>query len=252
MTSPTRLVWGLAGHPEPTGAVANLFADRPGMCVMCGLSADRTADAARATGANFTDQYLYRRPDSDRICPACVWCCSGKPPATLRMWTVVAAIGATLPDNHPKCWLPSQPGLCLTNRAAPGVVADILAAPPEGAWLVTVATSGQKHVLPYGKVNHGGPEWTVRMENTTITSNAPTWRRVLGHAATLRAARHTGDDLAAGRPTLAAIRTADDLDTWNHHHAGLADHVGSPLLDLALWCLTKETIHDHAHAAPVA
>lgn len=112
--------------------------------------------------------------------------------------------------------------------------------------MVTVATSGQKHVVPYGTVNTGR-QWTVRMESTSVTSNPDEYSMVLCAAAALRAAGHRASDITNGVPTMAAVKTRADLDHWHTHHTILAPYTGAPLLALALWSLTKETIHDHTH-----
>lgn len=91
--TPTRLVYDLAGRPALAESMQKLMADVPAVCGVCGLHADRTAPTDRALGDNFTDRKMFRDERSPRVCPACVWCCSGKPPATLRLWTIVAATG---------------------------------------------------------------------------------------------------------------------------------------------------------------
>jgi hypothetical protein len=238
------LVWELAGRPAPIASIAKLLSG-PGLCVMCGRHDPSTAPASRALGSNFTDHDLYTRGDADRVCPACLWCCSGKPPASMRMWTVVAAPGLVLPQSHEKAFVTGA-GLCLTNRADPGPVIGMLSRPPPGEWVVSVATSGQKHVVPYARVNRGRGVWTVRLENTNVTSDPDEWSTVLTHAASLRAAGHHPDAVLTGDPSMAAIRTAGDLAWWRSHAGPLARYRHAPLLTLALWCLTKGTIPDHA------
>lgn len=242
MTSmtPTRLVYDLAGRPALAESMQKLMADVPAVCGVCGSHADRTAPTDRALGDNFTDRSMFRDERSSRVCPACVWCCSGKPPATLRLWTIVAAPGVDLGPSQPKAWLQDTPGLLLTNRANPAPVAAILADPPDGPWLVTVAVSGQKHVLPYGTVNSGPGQWAVRMEATTVTATPDQWRHVHGHAAALRRLGVPADCVAAGTP--GGIRTAEQLATWRRHADQLTPWVGSPLLNLALWTITKGTL----------
>ena len=239
--TPTRFVYDLAGRPALVASVAAMLTDTPGaVCAVCAEPADRTAAVDKALGANFTDRTMFRDSRSSRVCQACVWCCSGKPPATLRMWTIVAAPGVDLGPSQPKAWLQNTPGLLLTNRADPAPVARILADPPAGPWLVTIAVSGQKHVLPYGHVNHGSGRWAVRMENTTITADPGQWRHVHHHARALRQLGVPADCVAAGTP--GGIRTADQLTAWRTHAGQLTQWVGSPLLHLALWTLTKGTL----------
>lgn len=240
MTSASRLVWRLSGNPAPPGG----YAEDVGVCVICGETG-ATVDTRKALGPNYTDHDLFVAPWSTRVCTACLWVCSGKPPSTLRMWSVVAAENA--PANQEKCWLPTRPGLCLTNRANVRPVADTLLTPPPGEWLVCVAISGQKHVVPYGRVNTGPGAWLVRMENTTFAGDPAVWRVVLGAAARLRRAGHSADDILHGRYTVAAVKTREAFDLYRAESTVLQPHVTSPLLELALWCLTKESTDDYAN-----
>lgn len=245
MTAPTRLVWELAGSPAPVESMAKLLTDTPAVCAVCGERSPRTATAGRALGTNFTDRSMFHDTRSDRVCPACLWCTSGKPPATLRMWSLIAAPGVDVGPSHEKAFLQDTPGLTLLNRANPAPIAHILAHPPAGPWLVTVAVSGQKHVLPYGTVNHGPGRWTVRMENSTLTATPGEWATVHCHALALRKLGVPADDIRTGIPRY--LKTADDLTTWHYHNTRLTPWVGAPLLDLALWTITKGTMTDEQH-----
>lgn len=196
----------------------------------------------RALGANFVDRTMFRGPLSTRLCMACLWCCSGKPPSTLRMWSIVAAPDVDLGPSHEKAFLRDTPGLLLTNRADPAPIARILADPPAGEWLATVAVSGQKHVLPYAVVNRGAGPWQVRMENTIVAATPETWRQVHVHARALRGLGVPADDVRVGAPRY--LKTRESFDAWRGHAAPLEPYLGSPLLDLALWTITKGTLDD--------
>ena len=240
MTAATRLVWALAGSPEVAAAsVAKLLVDYEAACAMCGAIEPQTAQADKALGANFADR-SHMRHGGDRICRACLWCCSGKPPATLRMWTVIAAPGETLPDSHPKAWLQDTPGLALINRANPAPLAATLAHPPAGEWLVSVAISAQKHVLPYAVTNRGDGTWTIRVEDHNITATPAQWAHVHRHAMALRKLGVPAEDVEAGTPRY--ITTPDALAMWREHNAELRPWLGSPILSLALWTITKGTM----------
>src|SRR5690606_7540789 len=132
-----RMVWQLAGRPA--AQATGLFTDTAAPCAMCGTVEPHTAPTAKAIGGNFTDQYLLARPDSDRICEGCVWVCSGKPPATVRMWTVVARPDAPAPPSAGKCVLPAGTHLQYTSRADMRWAVSTLADPPAGPWLVSIA-----------------------------------------------------------------------------------------------------------------
>lgn len=239
MTDATRLVWAKAGSPDLPLSLESLFREMPGICAICGHSEPITATADKALGGNFSDRGLIADRNSSRICRACAWCCSGKPPATLRMWTVIAA-DTDLAPSHPKGWLQDTPGLCLTNRANPHPVATILADPPPGRWLASVAYSGQKHVIPYAVVNRGGGQWTIRVEDHYVTCTPEKWRDIHGHAQSLRRLGIPETAVMDGTP--AFIRGREALSLWSSHSAAIAPYLRSPLLQLALWTITKETL----------
>ena len=231
----TRLIWDLAGSPTPTMPLDAVT----GVCAVCDTPSDTTGRVDKVLGANFGDRG-HIKTGTDRICPACAWCCSGRPPATLRMWSVIAAPGTSLPGSHPKAWIQDTPGLCLLNRANPGPVAAILAAPPESEWAVTVAYSGQKHVVPYADTNHGPGQWTIRVEDHYVTATPALWRDVHTAAMTLRRFGVPNDAVRIGEPR--NIKTGDTLAEWRRHATVLDPYLTSPLLDLALWTITKETM----------
>lgn len=238
MSASTRLVWDLAGRPDAVGPPARLLADVDGVCCVCGQEEARTAPTGKALGTNFTDRSMFRER-TDRVCEACLWAVGGRGRATLRLWTVVAAPGRDLPASHEAAHL-SAPGLCLTNRADPAPVARILADPPAGPWAVSVAVSGQKHHLPYAPVNHGRGSWRVRMEATAVTGTPDQWRHVHAHARALRRLGVPAADVRTGTPRY--LKTPADLALWRQHATELTPWLGSPLLDLALWCITKGTM----------
>lgn len=235
MTAATRLIWDLAGHPEPTVPLTN----GEGVCAICNTHAPATAHPDKVLGTNFTDRGLIRR-NTPHVCAACAWCILGRPPRSLRMWSIIAAPGHPTPPSHEKAFLQNTPGLALLNRSNPGPIADMLTTPPTGPWLITIAYSGQKHVAPYGHVNHGPGRWSIRVEDHYVTSTPETWRAVRHAAAELRRAKIPADAIREGRAPL--MRDRAQLDHWTEHNTTLTPYHRSPLLDLALWTLTKGTL----------
>ena len=241
-SSATRLVWDLAGRPSIVAeSIRRLLVDQPGVCAICDTEEQVTADANRALGSNFSDHSYQHHPGASRICEACLWCCSGKPPATLRMWSLIAAPGTELPPSNPKAWLQNTPGLFLFNRSDPGPLSRILAAPPAGEWIATVAVSAQKHVLPYAAMNYGSGQWSVRMEDHNVTATPDEWKTVHGAALTLRSMGVPAEAIMEGSPKF--VRNITDLVEWRRLNTTLTPWLGSPLLDLALWTITKGTMN---------
>lgn len=240
MTTACRLVHEAAGRPQITAAsVAKLVTSTPGVCCVCGHTASRTAIADKALGANFSDRGHLARP-TRTICEACLWCCSGKPPASLRMWSIIASLQREVPPSNPKAWLQGTPHLMLFNRSDPGPLAAFLADPPDGDWVVSIAYSGQKHVLPYTPTNCGSGQWTIRCEDHYVTATPTQWANVHGIALALRRLGVPADDVMTGTPKF--VKTRDQLAAWRDLNDQLTGWHNSPLLDLALWTITKETM----------
>lgn len=234
--SPTWMVWELAGQPptpEPE-AVA-------GVCALCGEMAEKTIPAGKAIGPNFTDQYELPARGAGKVCGPCVWSLGGKPPATLRMWTVLARTDIRLPESHPKA--PYRgPHLLLTARNDMRPVVEVLADPPDMPWLVSVADSGQKHHLPYAHINHGDGPWTVRMDAVDVTGTPATFRLLLGHVLRLRAAKFSAAEIEAVTPTRL---TAETLPVWRAHAEPLTPWRTSPLLHLITFLPNKEHMDEY-------
>lgn len=236
----TTRLWADAGAPPNPSAT-----NHPAACALCGTNASRTTPASKALGSGWSDYTALRRPDSDRICEACQWIMTGIPPHTWRMWSVLytadheAAASDERAPHH-------GPHSLLTNRANPRPIADALLNPPTGTWAVTIATSGQKHIIPMAGLNNSQERWQVRFEATTITATPTQLADLLTPLAHLRAAGFTADEIQTGRISSQRL-TVDAIATWRNHYQHVRPHRTAPLTDLALWLLTKETIHDHTH-----
>lgn len=257
--SPCRMVWDLAGRPDPTDGP-----NGQGVCALCGEH-----DTLHATiGPNFTDYRRLANVDGTRLCVACSWALGGKPPKTLRMWTVVARLDQPAPvvQLGDKASAPvSGQHLLLTNRRDLRPVASCLAWPPAygSPWLAAVAESGQKHCVPFATVNHGDQRWTVTLDGVDITSAPGEWRHVLAHTAALRAARaapargtqsgspaFTAAAVESGTAPVAAFADAHLVALWQHHIDRLRPWLGTPLLHLANLMITKEHADEYHHTYP--
>lgn len=237
---PVTLVHGMAGGPAPEGTGARFLTDTPALCAMTGEHVAKSAPIEKALGTNFLPEaFRYR---SDRVGEAAVWACSGRGKTTLRAWTIIAAEYVDLPPSNPDSFIGDPTCLCLVRTGPEREhVADILCAPPPTSWLVSVAVSAQKHVLPYTPVNSAGSyPWTVRMENTNVTSTPEEFSHVRAHAIELRRLGVPADAVMAGEPRY--VKTPDALASWREHSNALAPFTGSPVLGLALWTITKGTI----------
>lgn len=236
------MIWDLAGQPTTTDPTRD-----PGLCAMCG----HTRPLAMTLGPNFTDYRTLTHTNQTHLCDACSWVFSGKPPNTLRMWSLVARTDQPAPpvvfDKPPYV---SAKFLQLTNRKDMRWLAATLANPPATPWLVAVAETGQKHTAPFTPINPPRSEqWTVRSDGATITATPTQWVTVLSHTAALRAAGHSAPSIEAGQPTFAALKKSGPT-LWRTHATPLAPYLGAPLLHLANQVITKETNEHYTHTYP--
>lgn len=237
MLTAVRLAWDAAGQPEHPKS-----RDVQAGCVVCGTVHERTLRARDALGKNY-DILTAIRPDLSTVCEPCAWALAGKPPQTLRMWSIVTTASTILPASDPKAPYPSDGRLHLCNRSDQSVIISTLTSPPGDVWACSIAQSGQKHLLPYTPVNPpNAVQVLVRFEACTIATTPSQAGALIGACAALRLAGHSPDSIHAVTPTVPAL-TRDGLAAWRRHVPTIAPHAHSPVLGMALHLTTKETLH---------
>jgi len=240
MLTAVRMAWDAAGGPSHPKAIA---ADAG--CVVCGVTHHRHLRARDALGKNF-DILTAARPDLSTVCEPCAWALAGKPPQTLRMWSILTTAATILPTGAPSAPYPSDGRLHLCNRKDQSAIIAALTDPPDDVWAVTIAVSGQKHLLPYTPVNAPGAALVLaRIEGCVVDATPTEYGALIGACAALRLAGHNPDSIHAVTPTVPAL-TRDGLTAWRRWSPTVAPHANSPLLQLALHMTTKETIRDLA------
>lgn len=143
--TPARDVFRIAGSPPQEGCE-----DVAAACVVCARDWPRTHAYKRWQGASFTDQNkLMGHGLSDRICEPCVYVHSwvqppGYPPATDGKRGVNLRLFSHMYDER---------GYVFANKGSKPVIREWLRGPKVGAWWAAIADSGQKHVLPWARVN---------------------------------------------------------------------------------------------------
>lgn len=230
------LAWQSAGRPS--SARGKIILD-DGPCAVCAGRLDRKVSASVALPrSSFSGQDALAVPTSDKVCEACAWSMEGRPPKTLRMWSVVyredgrsCASAATAPDLGPR--------VCLINKADPAPALDVLLAPPVGPWFCALADSGKIHVLPYATVNHGRGRWVVRFERENIPGTSRGLASKVYHAAHLLRAGFSKRDVSSREPSPARVAKLG-IDLWREHVTALGPRPDA-LERLAIFLLRKET-----------
>lgn len=236
----TRKIWRDCGSRQPAKAIRQVL----GTCYWCGLeccgSGVRVADVC---GKMFSDHEFAASKSSDNVCIPCAWVMTGKPPDTVRMWSVVYREDREAAPSNPKAiHTRTGPHTHLCSKADLSQVVDTLLDPPDSTWGVSIADSGQIHVLPQAQVNTGRL-WTVQFERAKIHASSDQLSTLIHHCAVLYGAGFVKDDISSGSPHPSKL-VKYGLDVWRDNDEVLRPHRGGALMDLALFLLRTENRDD--------
>lgn len=166
-----RDIWRSVGSPAISKSTIKTSAGD--LCYWCGfeITEPEAHPSSAICGTNFTDHDLACFPLSPVACRACAWMMSGRPPDTLRMWSLIwidewsrkPLQTPSAPDLGPEVWL--------GNKGDLSPVVDLLSAPPDGRWAASIADSGKVHTAPSACLNSGADPWVVRYERYDVSSS---------------------------------------------------------------------------------
>jgi len=236
------LLWRAAGRPDPR---RKTFAAQ-GQCYWCADRIDGQAcKVDDVITDSFTDQDQAFARSSQWLCIACAWAMTGRPPDTLRMWSLAyREDGATMPAHHEACSvLPALSNVTAQNKADPSVFRGMLRSPPSiGQWFVSIADSGQVHVLPFAPVNSGSGRYGVRFERNTVWAYPADYVRVDDAYGALMAAGFSKGEIESGEPYVSRISA--NGSAWSRHFPTIRPHLNSGLLGLISFLIRKDKNDD--------
>lgn len=231
----TSAIYNAAGRPDPRKPVH----DASGACYWCaGDVLGRACRQRDVCGSSFTDHDVAAVPTSPWVCCACAWTMTGRPPDTLRLWSLLWVDGAELAPSHEKA--PQLgPSIHLQNKADPSLFMTALCCPPDRPWAMAVADSGQIHVIPHAVVNFPGDGgWRVRFERVDVVSTTREFRDLHSVITDLIVAGFSKTDIA-GEPSIGKLARCG-IDVWRRADKYLSRYRGGAVLDLALFLTRKE------------
>jgi len=210
------------------------LAGEPGFCFLCGEWSQTCIPAAKLP-KSFRD-YDKGRADSKRVCAACIYVMAGKPPNTLRMWSMVWVETGGLPPTSAETAPLSTGRIWTGNKGDLRPALEVAMSPPPCRWAVSLADSGKIHIIPYAPMAGPG-RWAIRLERHTIADGLAPFRRVVHVVASLMEAGHSKAAILAGDPHPSTWRKPELIRAWMQHAPALEPWRRSPLLEAAVFLL---------------
>jgi len=258
-------MWKLAGRPCPDIDPEPM----PQPCCICGHPCEQGGPADDVVPKTESGRHHFASPWSEWACAGCAYVSKGRWKDQFRLWSVVYCEDGGLADHYTSVYEQWGDEVSYDVRLQPLVeqaedrvqltckgdlreAMRLMCDPPDCAWAVSVADSGKKQVMRYAEVNHGSP-WRVRFEDTDVACDAATWTDITWHAASLKLDGWSERDILTGETRQSKLyKMRDKIDGWLLHSEALGEHHHSRALELALFCMTRDTTDDiHRHAAGV-
>lgn len=236
-------------------------------CLVCGQEYPTGSPSKYALSKTDTDHYRFAAPWSEMVCSACTWCSEGKPPDTLRMWSILYREDGALENPglfrdyiiekqeakdktySVSALIECEDQLHLVNRADISPIVKTLIDPPDGRWFACVADSGHIHLVRFCQVNAGLGRWTIVFERQEVSAEPQDFARVLWHVASLRQAGFHTEDILTGEPHPMQLRKSP-LE-WITHMTGIV-RSRTDLTRLSLFFCTKDWTDEYRDIAEKA
>lgn len=233
----TQIIWEACGRPDHGRPSHQARSARP--CCICGDSITSGVASAHGISKTYSNFRELRSIASGLVCDACVWAMAGRPPLTLRLWSVLwREDGHTLQSSTNCPWQPA--GVRFTNKGDIEDFQSVLLDPPRCKWGMSIADGGKIHVLPFAPINAGNSDgWRVRIDDLTVSSSGSEFSAITKHAAILYDLGFSKTDILSGQPQPSSLKK-HGVDEWRQHHSCLRPWFRSVQLRLALFFLRRE------------
>lgn len=224
--NPTKMLYTAANEP-----VVSDLQPASGHCYLCGEAVEVAVPTKKRLKKTWTAHDTAAMPESDWLCPACVWSLSEK---------------ATHPEQSKPFKMRTQSHfvnggkwrvLGLSDKA---VMRDILLSPPDGDWMLALCDSplSASHIIYNTPINTGST-WAVNLGGTLTPGNPRLLAELLKPIEQLYNASHTKTNISTGNYTTKYI-TAQGEAAWAECEAIILPHRGKPLFELAIFLAQKD------------
>jgi len=160
MVTPSILTWVAHGSPVVDGCGPVV-----GGCYLCAGVMGRGLLVTDWMGPGFTSQTLARCSWANHICEACAYVTSRVSPVLTRDAKEGKKFGGNF-RNYSHCF--DECGYFNASKGEKPLLRAFLGREHSAPWFCAVADSGQKHVLPFVRLNGPGRAGLVLMDEQTI------------------------------------------------------------------------------------
>lgn len=236
MNTPSQILYQLADYPS----VPYDILDTSESCWVCGFPCNKAVLLNKAIGQSFTDHEKSEAPWSDYLCLPCCWVMSGRPPDSFRPWSVVWRSDKHF-DVNPDVYKSRQiKGVHFTKKIQPNEIVSLLSNPPKNhSYFCSIALTGQKHVIPFTKINHSSDYWTIRTDSYDITSSVAVFNDIFNKCQHLLQLNFSKIDIETGTPYSSKLKDKQKREIWKSYEFDLVKWRGSNFLKLILWLVRK-------------
>ena len=260
--STTQLIHGLIGCPDPSKDRG--VSEMKGSCLVCGSTYEMGSPSKYALSKTDTDRARFAAEWSEMVCTACTWCSEGRPPDTLRMWTVIYREDGQIKnpgtfreyitkkqEKKDKIYsvsslLEVESRVALINRSDLSPLVRAMVDPPESKWSAAIAESGHIHIVRFAPVNAGRGYWTVIFEREEISATPGEFTKNLWHIANLRQAGFHTEDIENNSPHPKSLRE-HTVEWFTHMTEAVKNR--PDLTRLSLFLCTKDRTDDYRNIA---
>lgn len=185
--TPSALVWTAHGSPIVAGCAVVV-----GGCYLCAGVTGRGMPTTDWMGDGFTSQTLARCPWSQHVCEPCCHITSRVSPVLGRAPKEGKAFGGNFRNySHAH----DERGYFNASKGEKPLIRMFIEREHTAPWFLAVAESGQKHVLPFSRMNGPGRAGVVLLDEQTI--DVPADVSLIAEMTALLTAGVTKDELAS-------------------------------------------------------
>lgn len=226
--SPAQITWRAHGSPTSDGCVA-----AEGRCYLCGGTVLRGVKVEAWMGGNFTDQARAACPPASHVCEACVYITSRVSPVLGRPPKEGKEFGGNFRNySH----MGDERGYLNASKGEKGAIRDFLARDHGGVWFASIADSGQKHVLPFARLNGPGRAGVALLDDMLVS--VPNEMSLVADMTRLLTAGATKETIESGSYNDGAWRRCEDA-IRDFERRRSAER-GSGWFLLALWLAQRD------------